>query len=487
MYVTLKLLTSEAIESLSGVRLRVFGTAIGPILKRYQAVFGLIAALTVFRLIYILFIPLTPQEAYYWYYSLHPDWSYFDHPPLAAWSIWIGTALFGKSVFGIKVMAVVWGALTNVMIVGIVLQGSRGLTLSVRRKLALGAIGLFNLTVFAHLYSILMVPDSPLLFFWALSLFLVQRYLGNGHRGTFLLAGVALGLALLSKYTAAALVPAVFWAILSDPVRRRDLGQFFPYLALLLAAAVFAPVLYWNASHDWASFGFQFVRRSAKMKPPGLKYLGQLLISQLFILTPFVMILLAGAVRRVVSMRNRMPRGNFLLASAAVIILPFFGYSFFGLVKMNWLLPGYLGLLVLTCRLWAGEMGDGNWLRGRGMKVGLWSSVILIVLAHLILVIPDVPLGEGNTWSGWQRAARSVDLLLEAENAPEQTFVFTNSYKASSMLRFYLPHPREVYSGNIFGEPALQFDIWGIPDSLTGQNAIYVCDNRREYKNKLPE
>ena len=75
-----------------------------------------IAGLTLFRFIYYLFIPVTPQEAYYWYYSLYPDLSYFDHPPMVAYSIWLGTNLFGKSIFGVKFMAAIWSLMTNVLL-----------------------------------------------------------------------------------------------------------------------------------------------------------------------------------------------------------------------------------------------------------------------------------------------------------------------------------------------------------------------------------
>ena len=49
-----------------------------------RLLFYLIAAITIFRLIYINFVPLVPQEAYYWKYAKHLALSYFDHPPITA-------------------------------------------------------------------------------------------------------------------------------------------------------------------------------------------------------------------------------------------------------------------------------------------------------------------------------------------------------------------------------------------------------------------
>src|ERR1043166_5121173 len=55
------------------------------------------------RFVWAATINLSPQEAYYWNYAIHPDLSYLDHPPMVAWVIRAGTLLLGKSVFGVRV------------------------------------------------------------------------------------------------------------------------------------------------------------------------------------------------------------------------------------------------------------------------------------------------------------------------------------------------------------------------------------------------
>ena len=67
----------------------------------------------------------------------------------------------------------------------------------------------------------------------------------------------------------------------------------------------------------------------------------------------------------------------------------------------------------------------------------------------------------------------------------EENFIFSNSYKAASLLKFYLPDHQEIYAQNIYNRPALQFDYWSDPDSLKGRDAIYVRTDRREYKDDL--
>jgi dolichol-phosphate mannosyltransferase len=149
--------------------------------------------LTLFKLLIIALIPITPQEAYYWYYSQKPDLSYFDHPPAAAYSIWLGTKIFGDTVFGVKFMAVIWSLLINVLLYFITLRyfQKKGITEN-KNGTALTVVLLYNLTVAASMYSILTVPDSPLMLFWFMVVYSVQEYTITYKRRWWIIAGIFL-------------------------------------------------------------------------------------------------------------------------------------------------------------------------------------------------------------------------------------------------------------------------------------------------------
>jgi len=55
------------------------------------------------RFVIAFLIELTPQEAYYWNYAMHPALSYFDHPPIVAWVISAGQFILGKSELGVRI------------------------------------------------------------------------------------------------------------------------------------------------------------------------------------------------------------------------------------------------------------------------------------------------------------------------------------------------------------------------------------------------
>ena len=447
--------------------------------------FLFIAILSILRLIYLLFIPITPQEAYYWYYIQHPALSYFDHPPMAAYSIGLGTLIFGNTVFGVKVMAVIWFAGINFLF----LQTLWLIFLMYKPQLSTEELGsysffgliLFNLSIFTHLYAITMVPDTPLLYFWILTLHFFLKFIQTRERKWWFWMGLALGLGMVSKYTMIAIVPALFTALLLKKDLRRYLISPYPYLMLLIMLIVFSPVILWNAQHHWASFGFQFTHRAEKLKPFTTKYIVQLFFSQLFILTPLLFGFLVDFIVRLFKNRFRELIPNILFLSGFFIIGGFVYISLKSLVKMNWLLPGYLGWILGAVLLFITQKGRIN----QWIKAGGYFSVFLLIVAYLILLIPNMPLGEGNTWSGWKDASRKIYRLQQEMGGRKKTFIFANSYKSASLLKFYLPDHQDTYAQNIYGRPALQFDIWDTPDSLRGKNALYVFDDRKEYKNDL--
>lgn len=444
-----------------------------------------IAVLSLFRLIYILFIPITPQEAYYWYYIQRPALSYFDHPPMAAYSIGLGTFLFGNTTFGVKFMAVIWFAGINVLFFHTLRLIFLLLTPDFEHKeidrYSFFGVILFNLSIFAHLYSILTVPDTPLLFFWLLTIYLFLKLIQTQKKQYWLWMGCALGLGLVSKYTMIAILPAIFVSMLLKKEWRRWFLSPYPYLMVIIMALIFTPVFIWNAEHNWASFGFQFSERASKLKPYTTKYIVQLFFSQLFILTPLIFGFLWWFVVRLFKERFRSSILTVLFLSGFFIIGGFLYISLKSLVKMNWLLPGYLGWIAGAVVLYVLRKGTLT----KWVKWGAYFSLFLLIVAYLLQLVPNIPLGEGNTWSGWQDAAHKIYRLQQEMGGRKNTFIFANSYKSASLLKFYLPDHQDTYAQNIYNRPALQFDIWGTPDSLKGKNALYVFDDRREYKNDL--
>jgi 4-amino-4-deoxy-L-arabinose transferase-like glycosyltransferase len=227
------------------------------VFRQWLAVAALIAALTTLRVIYASLLDLRTDEAYYWTWSKENVLCFLDHPPMIAWFIRFGTAIFGDTNLGVRFAGILAMLVTQLLLADIV----RRVTHDVR------AIVLAVLMPEAALYYGLLMakvsPDVALIPFAVAMVWALIRVNESSDGRWWLAAGVFAGLALLSKFTAVMLIPAVLAFMLVPNWRRRWLLSPYSWLAAAFALLLFLPVLIWNAQHDWASFRFQLVRATA--------------------------------------------------------------------------------------------------------------------------------------------------------------------------------------------------------------------------------
>ena len=217
-----------------------------------------LAALVLLHLVVGAALGLSVDEAHYLLYALHPALSYFDHPPLVGWLQWPLVNL-GAPVWLLRLLpGLVW--------VATVLSAYRlALRLSAANAAPQpGAAGLWTLAVLAlapllHVLGLGLLPDTLLMLWGILIMGQTWRLMQQDAlqaRGAWLLWGLLLGLAGLSKYTAIFLALASAWCLLAAH-GLRVLRVPWAWLGLLLALLLVAPVALWNAQHDWISFRYQ--------------------------------------------------------------------------------------------------------------------------------------------------------------------------------------------------------------------------------------
>jgi hypothetical protein len=435
----------------------------------------LIFGVALFRLVYINFVPVVPQEAYYWNYAKHLALSYFDHPPMTAWTIALCTALGGDNPFCIRLGAVFYSLGVMIIMYAVIRR------LLDRSRPALKTVIIVNCSILFSLGSTIMTPDVPLMFFWALILYVLVRLRDLPKAGWWYLAGAALGLGLLSKYSAILIVPGIFLYLLFSPGQRRWLGTVHPYAALCLAAVIFLPVIIWNAQHEWASFLFQSSRRFSEMRPLRLDFFGQLLGSQAGLLTPYIFLLTIVGWFSVGlwGFRRSDDRYRLLFFLALPVYLIFTGASFKSLVKMNWMAPAYITSIIAGV-IWL-EEGSSGFARGmrRFQKPGLILGLFCVAASHLLPLAPVVPIRRGDTWSGWRELAARV---METKAAMGGTvFIFGQEYKIPSEIAYATPHHEKTHAGEIFGDNGLQYAYWTDCRTLIGQDAIFITSDADRY------
>jgi 4-amino-4-deoxy-L-arabinose transferase-like glycosyltransferase len=300
---------------------------------------------------------------------------YFDHPPAAWWMQWGAAHLFGtEAPVAVRAPFILAFALSTWLMarLGTVVAGPRaGLW---------AAIALTLSPVFGVTTGTWVLPDGPLdcaLLGAALCLVHALPARGPSAAAWWVGAGLCAGLALFSKYTAALTIGGALAYLLASPAHRRWLARPHPYLAALLALAVFSPVVAWNAAHHWASFAFQG-ERAAGLRFHPWQPVAVLSGEALFVL-PWIWLAMFAAAFAVLRCGWADWRGTLLCWLAAPPILCFALVALWssGRVLYHWAAPGYLMLFPLL----------GGWLaeRPRLARRGgaLTAGFVLIALTVL--------------------------------------------------------------------------------------------------------
>src|SRR6202049_4017763 len=322
-------------------------------------------------------------------------------------------------------------------------------------------------------------PDVALIPFAVAMMWSLIRLNESGDGRWWLAAGVFAGLALLSKLTAVMLLPAVAAFMLVPDWRRRWLLSPYPWAAALIAIVLFLPVLIWNAQHDWASFGFQFVRATATHEL-SFRTVGDFIGLQFglvgFILLPVV---LSGAALTAWRGYRRGDAVAILLSTA--VIVPF-GYFFAKSLTLRvgdtwpmFMWPAGFAAAAINIAMLPREGWPAWMIRSTiaWANAAIVAGIAMVVVVFLYYVVsPWNFIGRADPIggeAGFGQVAERVQAELEKTGA---SWIATTDYRTYSMLRWYFGarvpviqiNERERFSG--FRDPGMNL--------ISGHTGLYV-------------
>jgi len=451
---------------------------------------GVVAYAFALRFVYLGSVELLPEETYYWNYSRHLDIGYLDHPPMVAWLIRMGTAVFGQSQFGVRAGALCCGAITSLFAYRL----TRNLF---DEATALAALVLAQVLPYFFFSGLLMTPDAPLAAAWAASLYYLERALVAGRSHAWWRAGLALGIGAVSKYSIGLLVPVIVAFTLWDRKSRRWWLRWEPYAAALLAFAVFSPVILWNAQHEWASFAFQTSRRLAEAPRFALH---KLLASALILITPTgvlaVAVALLGAKRADAGADPAHAGGNDAARRRLFInlgvLVPLAVFALFSLrheVKLDWTGAPWIAALPIMS---AGMISAGTALNGLRARVrAAWAPTLVTMLLvygaglhYLVLGLPGVGYGRHIElipvgWHDFSRRIAAAAAAIRTETGADPLIVGMDRYAIASELAFYGTEPSQsamqISSVHLFGGIGLMYERWTPPELQEGRTLLLVA------------
>ena len=391
-------------------------------------------------------VALIPDESYYWLWSKRLALAYYDNAAGVAWMVRLSSLLGGQSELGIRWLNALLGMGTVYVAYSI---GSR--LFSQRAGIisaAILALGAPFLIVSRFVYT-----DALQIALLLFNVFLVLPFVTGEPAEIppwrFWAVGLSMAALFNTKYNAYLYALAVLGMLAWR--RRSLLHDRRTWLAIAIAATGLLPVLLWNASHDWASFRWQYQHFVAG---PVFRstFWHNVMHAVRYLTPPVVLVSVLGA------MQIKQLRRQILLVPALVLILPILLGS---TDSPRNLLAGIVLLILLAGDAIDRWMGHSNWLAW-GTVGGLLVITGLYGLGTVIetertSALPASSIAQAIRVdsSGW----RDAEML----GLHSQATVFALDYSIAPQLRYYAGVP--VYTA--WG----QYQIWGLPP-ICGADAL---------------
>ena len=435
-----------------------------------------IALTTVFRFFYCTWLPILPDEAYYFQWSRHLDASYFSKGPAVAYTIAAGAWIWGANNLGVRFFAVMLSAGT-----------AWQMFLLARRwydeTTALIAVLITNVVPLYALGAVVMTIDPLSAFFWIWAANLFSRAIQRDRLSDWLLTGFAVGSGFLAKYLNALELVAFLAFLLLIPSRRRLLLQ--PRFWLMLAVAVLcaSPVFWWNWQHGWVSVD-QLAHRGNLNGGHFELHLStflNFLELQALVVSPWLFLALlisAGLViaRRFDKKSAATNEGELLLLLLFLsVFLLYFVLSFHLREEPNWPAVSYLSLIIIMASQWRRILPA----RSRPLKSDARPFIVLAfsfawlqtLLLHDTQYLPlPQKLDPMGRVVGWSEIAARLNDLLQEQHAD---ILIADAYKEASAFSFYLPDKAFIYTLR-HSPPSNQYDFWPGYAEAHPQRALWI-------------
>lgn len=393
------------------------------------------------------YVELRGDEAYYWMYSRHLAWGYFDHPPVTALLVKAGYSIF-QNELGVRLFFI----LCSTAMICVMEKMIQPVTLKLFYAVVL-SIGFLQIgMVFGG--GMFAIPDFPLLLFSALFFYLYKQYLEQSSWHVIVFLSVVTCLLLLSKYHG---VLILGFTVLSNPalLKRKSF-----WMIVALTSALFLPHLLWQIANDFPSVNYHLFERSAKEY--SFSYTTEYLFTQPFVLGPFIGLLLIylGVVFKPVNLFERSLK--FLIIGTYIF---FFLMTFKGRVEGNWTIITLVPLLYFGYR--AIESNE------KLTKMTYYSfaiSIVLILSVRILLTCNLFPsslaLAKSLQAKQWTKELREI--------SKERPVAFMNSYQRASLYEFYSGVPAFSLN-NVWGRKN-QYSIWDTESAFQGKSVTMVAN-----------
>ncbi len=400
------------------------------------------------------FTELIYDEAYYWYYSQELAWGYFDHPPMVAYLVKLSSFFFNGEL-GVRFVSVLLSAGTVCILWDTIATSLK------RNYIPHFFVLIFSMPLL-HAYGFLTLPDTPLLFFTALFLWVYKKFLQNPTVVVSIGLGIVMAALMYSKYHA---VLVILCVLISNPglLLRKN-----AWLAVVTSLVCYFPHLNWLYQNDFITLKYHLYERPNGAYDFSDYTLGYFLnLITLFGFT-FPWIYLALFKTR---LKDAFPRA--LLFIVYGILIFFFISSFDRRIQTQWLIAICIPMVLIAFEYMVHSAATRKWL----FRAGIANILILGFLRIGLIYQPLFPIVY-ETHGNKEWVARL------AAGAGTKPVVFENSYRNAPMYAFYSGQPS--YSLNTIRYRQNQYSLDNSESRVQHRQILYVTDYYKKTALKFP-
>lgn len=222
--------------------------------KGEALLFKALALVFIIRLVISIFLPITGDEAYFVLWGKNIDYGYYDHTPFVGWIL---AAFLSIS------DAAWWLRLPSTLLPIFISYGIYHILKTQHSKVAVW-VALTFLVAPVNVINILITTDTPLVFFSFISAWFFYKSMTHSSVGEsgykfYILTGLFLGLAFLSKYFAVFL--GFTYGIYIILFQRNERGLKGLGLIVLMVLPFVLINLWWNYNNCWNNILFNLYNR----------------------------------------------------------------------------------------------------------------------------------------------------------------------------------------------------------------------------------
>lgn len=372
----------------------------------------------IIKLFFAAVIPMTGDEAYFIEWGKHPDFGYYDHPPMVGWFL---MALLSVS------DATWWLRLPTVLITSLIAYMIMRLLRADHAPVAYGVAALYLLTP-VNLIVMLMTTDTPLILWSFLSAVSFYVAVKQADRRWYLLCGVLLGAAFFSKFFAGLL--GVAYAIYLVFLASRDCKRFSGLGLIILGTLPFIALnLYWNYTNCWNNYLFNLINRTAGSEFSLITVM-KYFIWLIYLFTPPVLFYFIKQHRSVMGLFKQSGLAVFMALFWIPIGL-FLLLSFYKSIGLHWLMSFYAFAMVAL----------GLFISEKQLRTTLkfmlgYALIHIVVIGYLLIQIPDMFSHKESTYKDLLYATHTEELLAATRPYEQDYALATDSYTESAQLAY---------------------------------------------------